>query len=97
MADTWATPDEIRCMDDILLAASVRLGELPVGTPEAVIEREWRVFRRQRRVLAVDRLVFVGALLTGRSRKHRVVPLGSCFENVMTVQLGMAKLRCPGG
>ena len=96
MADTWATPDEVRCMEDILVAARVRLDELPLGTPEAVIEREWRVFRRQRRVLAVDRLVFVGALLTGRSRKHRVMPLGWCFENVMAVQLGVAKLRCRG-
>ncbi len=84
-------------MDDILLATRVRLGELPFGTPEAVIEREWRVFRRQRRVLAVDRLVFVGALPEGRSRKHRVVSLGSCFDNVMAVQLGMAKSRCLGG
>jgi len=96
MADTWATPDEVHARQDILLATRVRLGELPFGTPEAVIEREWRVFRRQRRVLAVDRLVFVGALLTGRSRKHRVMPLGWCFENVMAVQLGLAKLRCRG-
>jgi len=96
MADTWATPDEIQCMDDIVLATSVRLGELPVGTPVAVIEREWRVFRRQRRVLAVDRLLFVGALLTGRGRKHRVMPLGFCFDNLMAVQLGVAKLRCLG-
>jgi hypothetical protein len=83
-------------MEDILAAARVRLDELPLGTPEAVIEREWRVFRRQRRVLAVDRLVFVGALLTGRSRKHRVMPLGFCFDNLMAVQLGVAKLRCLG-
>ena len=96
MADTWATPDDIRCMEDILLAARVRLDELPFGTPEAVIEREWRVFRRQKRVLAVDRLLFVAALPGGRSRKHRVVPLGWCFDNVMAVQLRMAKSSCLG-
>jgi hypothetical protein len=96
MTDTWATPDDIQCMDDIFLATRVRLGELPFGTPEAVIEREWRVFRRQKRVLAVDRLLFVAALPGGRSRKHRVVPLGLSFDNVMAVQPGRAKSRCLG-
>ncbi len=60
-----------------------------------MIEREWRVFRRQKRLLSVDHLLFVAALPGGRSRKHRVVPLGWCFdENVMAVQLAMAKARC---
>jgi hypothetical protein len=95
MAGTWATPDEVQCMEDILLSTRVRLGELPFGTPESVIEREWRVFRRQKRLLAVDRLLFVAALPGGHSRKHRVV-LGWCFDNVMAVQLGMAKPRCLG-
>jgi hypothetical protein len=42
----WATPDEVQHMEDTLLAASARFGELPVGTPESVIDREWRVLRR---------------------------------------------------
>ena len=94
MASIWATPEEVRQMEDLLATAEVWFGELRVGSSRSMVDRVWRYFLRQKRALAWNRLIYVACLPGGRRRRHRSASVGGWFGFQLHLQREMAIRRC---